>query len=95
MTTTEPIESHAVHSQRMLDHAVEMIAQGDRLQASEKIWGAAAHRVKQSRRRAQLAQRAATPTAGRSSNIYRSTDRRSTRSSDLFGARQRRAPKFL
>ncbi|MCY4617990.1 MAG: PaREP1 family protein [Chloroflexi bacterium] len=47
MTTTEPIESHAVHSQRMLDHAAEMIEQGDRLQASEKIWGAAAHRVKQ------------------------------------------------
>ena len=47
MTTTEPIESHAIHSQRMLDHAAEMIAQGDHLQASEKIWGAAAHKVKQ------------------------------------------------
>ena len=47
MTTTEPIESHAVHSRRMLDHAAEMLAQGDRLQASEKIWGAAAHRVKE------------------------------------------------
>ena len=47
MTTTEPIESHAVHSQRLLDHAAEMIERGDRLQASEKIWGAAAHRVKQ------------------------------------------------
>ena len=47
MTTTEPIESHAVHSRRMLEHAAEMIAQGDRVQASEKIWGAAAHRVKQ------------------------------------------------
>ena len=45
--TTEPIESHAVHSRRMLDHAAEMIAQGDRLQASEKIWGAAAHRLKE------------------------------------------------
>ena len=45
--TTEPIESHAVHSRRMLDHATEMIAQGDRVQASEKIWGAAAHRVKE------------------------------------------------
>ncbi len=45
--TTEPIESHAVHSRRMLDHAAEMIAQGDRVQASEKIWGAAAHRVKE------------------------------------------------
>ena len=45
--TTEPIESHAVHSWRMLEHAAEMIAQGDRLQASEKIWGAAAHRLKE------------------------------------------------
>ena len=45
--TTEPIESHAVHSRRMLDHAAEMLAQGDRLQASEKIWGAAAHRLKE------------------------------------------------
>ena len=47
MTTTEPIESHAVHSRRMLEHAAEMIEQGDRLQASEKIWGAAAHRLKE------------------------------------------------
>ena len=45
--TTQPIESHAVHSRRMLEHAAEMIAQGDRLQASEKIWGAAAHRLKE------------------------------------------------
>ena len=45
--STEPIESHAVHSGRMLDHAAEMLAQGDRLQASEKIWGAAAHRLKE------------------------------------------------
>ena len=45
--TTEPIESHAVHSRRMLDHAAEMLTQGDRLQASEKIWGAAAHRLKE------------------------------------------------
>ena len=47
MTTVQPIESHAVHSERMLEHAAEMIAQGDRVQASEKIWGAAAHRLKQ------------------------------------------------
>lgn len=45
--TTEPIESHAIHSRRMLEHAAKMIAQGDRLQASEKIWGAAAHRLKE------------------------------------------------
>ena len=47
MTTVDPIESHAVHSERMLDHAAKMIRQGDRLQASEKIWGAAAHRLKE------------------------------------------------
>ena len=47
MTTIDPIESHAVHSRRMLDHAAKMIEQGDRLQASEKIWGAAAHRLKE------------------------------------------------
>ena len=47
MTTVDPIESHAVHSRRMLDHAAKMIRQGDRLQASEKIWGAAAHRLKE------------------------------------------------
>ncbi len=47
MTTTEPIESHDVHSARMLEHAAEMIAEGDRVQASEKLWGAAAHRLKQ------------------------------------------------
>ena len=43
---TTPIETHAVHSQQLLDHAAEMLAQGDRIQASEKIWGAAAHQVK-------------------------------------------------
>ena len=46
MTTTRPIESHAVHSRRLLDHAAEMLERGDRIQASEKIWGAAAHQVK-------------------------------------------------
>ena len=47
MTTAdaEPIESHTVHCERLLDHAAQMIAQGDRLQASEKIW-AAAHSLK-------------------------------------------------
>ena len=47
MTTIDPIESHAIHSRRMLDHAAKMIRQGDRLQASEQIWGAAAHRLKE------------------------------------------------
>ena len=41
-----PIESHEVHCRRLLEHAAEMIALGDRLQASEKLWGAVAHRVK-------------------------------------------------
>lgn len=47
MTTAQPIESHDIHSARMLEHAADMIAQGDRVQASEKLWGAAAHKVKQ------------------------------------------------
>lgn len=41
-----PIESHDVHYRRLLEHAAEMITQGDRLQASEKLWGAVAHRLK-------------------------------------------------
>ena len=41
-----PIESHAVHSERMLVHAEEMLDAGDRLQASEKIWGASVHALK-------------------------------------------------
>ncbi len=44
--TTQPIESHEVHSERLLNHAREMLAKGDRLQASEKIWGAVAHAIK-------------------------------------------------
>ncbi|MDE2836851.1 MAG: hypothetical protein OXL97_04990 [Chloroflexota bacterium] len=43
---TQPIESHEVHSERLLNHAREMLASGDRLQASEKTWGAVAHAVK-------------------------------------------------
>ena len=48
MTTAdaEPIESHSVHCERLLAHAAQMIAQDDRLQASEKIWGAAVHGLK-------------------------------------------------
>ena len=44
--TTQPIESHEVHSARLLGHAREMLAKGDRLQASEKVWGAVAHGIK-------------------------------------------------
>ena len=42
----QPIESHDVHSRRLIQHAEEMLESGDRLQASEKAWGAVAHRLK-------------------------------------------------
>lgn len=42
----QPIESHDVHSCRLIQHAEEMLDAGDRLQASEKAWGAVAHRLK-------------------------------------------------
>ena len=41
-----PIESHAVHSERLMRHAWERLEEGDRLQASEKCWGAVAHALK-------------------------------------------------
>ena len=41
-----PIESHAAHSERLIAQAEEELAKGDRLQASEKAWGAVAHRLK-------------------------------------------------
>ena len=41
-----PSADHAEHSAALLAHAQEMIDKGDRLQASEKIWGAVAHKVK-------------------------------------------------
>ena len=47
MTTTDPIERHANHSREMLEDAAEMLAQGDRLQASKQIWSAAAERVRE------------------------------------------------
>ena len=47
MTTTDPIERHTDHSRQMLDQAAELIAQGDRLQASKQIWGAAAERLRE------------------------------------------------
>ena len=40
---SEPIEAHYVHSQRLILHAEEKLAEGDRIQASEKAWGAVAH----------------------------------------------------
>lgn len=41
-----PIESHLVHSRRLLAHAEEWLDKGDRLQTSEKAWGAVAHYFK-------------------------------------------------
>ena len=41
-----PIEAHYVHSQRLISHAEEKLAEGDRIQASEKAWGAIAHYFK-------------------------------------------------
>ena len=48
MTTAgnQPLTSYAEHRDALLDHAERMIEAGDRLQASEKMWGAAAHGVK-------------------------------------------------
>ena len=46
-----PRAPHADHSARLLAHAQEMIDKGDRLQASEKIWGAVAHKMKEIARR--------------------------------------------
>ena len=42
---TPPIDAHAVHQDAFLSHARAMANVRDRLQASEKIWGAAAHAV--------------------------------------------------
>ena len=47
MTIRErPIESHLVHSRRLLAHAEDWLDKGDRLQASEKAWGAVVHYFK-------------------------------------------------
>ena len=45
-TVPTPIESHEVHSQRLLRHAYIELEKGDRLQASEKAWGAVARAIK-------------------------------------------------
>ena len=41
-----PIEPYTTHSRRLMEHAEEQLAKGDRLQASEKAWGAVAHQIK-------------------------------------------------
>ena len=45
-TRTQPIEEHQVHSLRLMAHAEEQLDAGDRIQASEKAWGAVAHQLK-------------------------------------------------
>ncbi len=52
MTTPLPeagelgVDGHAQMSRRFLEHAREQLAGGDRIQAAEKVWGAAAHALK-------------------------------------------------
>ena len=45
-TSKPPIEDYAVHRDRLLEHAAQMIEAGDRIQASEKLWGVAAYGIK-------------------------------------------------
>ncbi len=40
------MDGHALMSRRFLEHARTQLAEGDRVQAAEKIWGAAAHALK-------------------------------------------------
>ena len=40
------VESHTAMSRRFIDHARDELEKGDRLQASEKLWGACAHALK-------------------------------------------------
>ena len=47
VTAENPQEPHSVHSARLLDHAGAALADGDRLQASEKIWGAVSHALRE------------------------------------------------
>ena len=41
-----PIEPCTIHSRRLMEHAEEQLANGDKLQASEKAWGAVTHQIK-------------------------------------------------
>ena len=45
-TETAPIDPHWTHSERLMQHAFEELAKGERIQASEKAWGAMAHTLK-------------------------------------------------
>ena len=44
-TAKPPVEPHEIHRDRLLAHAREMLDADDRVQASEKIWGALSHAV--------------------------------------------------
>ena len=45
-TNAGPIEGHDVHAGRLIAQAEEELAREDRVQASEKAWGAVAHQLK-------------------------------------------------
>jgi uncharacterized protein (UPF0332 family) len=52
MTTSLPTagdqssDDHSALSRRFVEHAKDELSKGDRLQASEKVWGAVAHAIK-------------------------------------------------
>ena len=51
MTPVPPLtdpkrDRHDAYSRRLLEEAAQMLATGDRVQASEKMWGAVVHRLK-------------------------------------------------
>ena len=41
-----PRTPHSVHAYQLMDHAEAMLEEGDRLQATEKAWGAYIHQIK-------------------------------------------------
>lgn len=41
-----PRAPHSVHADQLMEHAEAMLEEGDRLQASEKAWGAYIHQIK-------------------------------------------------
>ena len=45
-TQAAPIETHETHSDRLMRHAYRELDRGDRLQASEKAWGAVEYALK-------------------------------------------------
>ena len=45
-TQAVPIETHETHSDRLMRHAYRELDRGDRLQASEKAWGAVDYALK-------------------------------------------------